>query len=147
MDKLRSPIWVVVADQARARLFKYGHEDGGLTEVEDLVCVEARLQQHELVSDAAGEAPGRNKHDSYDPREAAKAHRRKEFAHAIGLRLEARRNAGELAGFYLVAEPRFLGELRLALSAPLVKQLRGEVAHRLTLGTGAEVRALLPQDL
>ena len=92
------------------------------------------------MSDAAGQAPGRDKHDSYDPRDAAKAHRRKAFAHAIGERLETKRNAGELGGFYLIAEPRFLGELRATLSDPLVQRLRGEVPHRLTLESGPEIR-------
>ncbi len=147
MKPPRIPIWVVVADQSRARLFKYGHEDGGLVEVEDIVFPEARLHQHEIMSDAAGQAPGRDKHDSYDPRGAAKAHRRKAFAHAIGERLETKRNAGELGGFYLIAEPGLLGELRATLSDPLVKQLRGEVPHHETQVSGAEIRALLPVDL
>ncbi len=146
MKHAKAPIWVVVADRSRARLFKHNHDNGGLTEVEDLAFPEGRLQDHEIMSDAAGPAGGGH-HDSYDARDPAKAHRRAEFAHVIGQRLEHKRNAGELDGFYLIAEPRFLGELRAALSAPLAKQLRGEVPHHETQVSSAEIRTLLPFDL
>lgn len=142
----KPPIWVVVADRSRARLLQHDHDDDGLTEVEVLEFPEGRLQDHEIDSDAAGPSGGGH-HDSYDARDASKAHRRAEFAHVIGERLEHKRTAGELEGFYLIAEPRFLGELRAALSEPLLKQLRGEVPQRETQVSGVEIRTLLPYDL
>lgn len=98
----------------------------------------------ELEADAGGMTGGGEHRDAYDPREREREHSRSEFARAITARLEARRAAGELGGFYLVAEPRFLGDLRLALSDPLMQRLRGEVAQRAVLETSAGIRALLP---
>ena len=141
------PTWIVVADQARARLFRYGLEDGGLEEVEDIVHLTARLPVRELETDAGGMTSGGAHRDAFDPRQRERQHARTEFAHAISERLEHKRRAGELGGFYLVAEPRFLGDLRLALSDDLMQRLRGEVAHRAVLDTGDEIRALLPDRL
>jgi protein required for attachment to host cells len=146
MKHTAAPIWVVVADRSRARLFKHNHDNGGLTELEGLEFPDGRLQDHEIMSDAAGPSGGGH-HSSYDARDTAKAHRRAEFAQVIGQRLEHERTAGELGGFYLIAEPRFLGELRATLSDPLVKQLRGEVPHHETQASSAELRKLLPTDL
>jgi protein required for attachment to host cells len=150
MKHSRTPTWIVVADQARARLFRYGLEDGGLEEVEDIVHLNARLPVHERETDRGGMTGGGGgggHRDAFDPRAAAHRGARTEFAHAISERLETKRKAGELGGFYLVAEPRFLGDLRLALSDPLMQRLRGEVAHRAVLDTGDEIRALLPNRL
>lgn len=144
--KLRQdPTWVVVADQARARLFRYGFQDGGLEEIEDIVHLNARLPVRELEADAGGMTGGGEHRDAYDPREREREHSRAEFARAISERLETKRKAGELGGFYLVAEPRFLGDLRLALNDQLAQRLRGEVAQRAVLETSAEIRALLPE--
>lgn len=145
MKLSRSPTWVVVADQVRARLFKYGLEDGGLTEIEDIVQLDARLRLSEREADAGGMTAGGDHRNAYDPRATAAEHSRGEFARAISARLEEKRRAGELGGFYLVAEPRFLGDLRLAIGDALMQRLRGEVPHRAVLDSPDEIRALLPE--
>jgi protein required for attachment to host cells len=145
MARIDPPTWVVVADHARARLFKYALHDGGLEEIEDVVCMAARVPQHELESDAGGRTPARGHADSYDPRASARAQERSVFARTITERLEVKRRCGELGGFYLIAEPRFLGELRSSLSDPLARRLRGEVPNRMTLEPADEIAAALPR--
>lgn len=121
--------WVLVAHRAGARIFENDGRGTGLSLVRELSNEEARLKDIELESDKHGRTfdrfgPGRHaveRQESHHERAAAN------FARTLAGALDEGRTAGSFAQIVLVAEPRFLGMLRAALSDPTAKQIKTEL--------------------
>lgn len=110
--------WILIAHRAGARIFENDGPGRGLKHLETIAHPEGRLQNKALGSDK----PGRS-FDSHGPGRHAlgKEHGPAEtvaqaFAHALAARLDAGRTKNTYGKLVLVAEPRFLGMLRAALS-------------------------------
>ena len=142
-------ICVVVADASRARLLLA--EDGNSTLIEygDLVHPESRLREQDLVSDEVGnvfESAGPGVHGM--GREN-KVHRKEAeaFAREVCNEVERIRVREGLRRIYLVAPPRFLGQLRSAMNKQCAAMISGETNKDLvTLGI-EEIRTHLPGRL
>ncbi|PRY73382.1 host attachment protein [Halomonas ventosae] len=142
-------IWVVVADQARARLFSASGSRGPLEEVEDLANPEGRLHDQDLNADSPGRAfdtmgEGRHamgKHHSPKEQEAIR------FAHEVGERLAAGLHDGAYRHLIISATPRFLGLLRETLPEAVAKRVVLELHKDLTALGRDEIRAHLPERL
>lgn len=143
------PTWILVADEARARLFSADRPLGPLKEHEDLVNPPERLPEHELGTDD----PGRNSSGGpagghrMEPRAEIRATYMRYFAQDIAHRLKQARVHGEMQRLYLVAAPHFLGELRSALdrstSSCVVQSINKDlVGHR-----ADDIRGHLPDRL
>lgn len=124
--------WIVVADRTTATLFEL---DGRtLKPREELSHAEGRLQDHEIDTDRQGRSfdshgPGRHameRSQSPSEREGEK------HAHAIADAITTARTTGGAERFFLVAEPRFLGQLRAALSDEDQALVEGSLPKRLT---------------
>ena len=142
-------IIVLVADGSRARLLCA--EDGGsaLTEIEDFVHPESRLRQQELVSDGPGsgnDSVGRGRH-SMGHENAAHRQQEADFARELGSEIDRVRDANQPHRIYLVAPPRFLGELRDHLSKQSTALLAGEIDKNLVQHGIDEIRAHLPKRM
>jgi protein required for attachment to host cells len=110
--------WILVANRSGARLFESAAPGEGLRLLRDIAHPEGRLTNHDIGSDR----PGRS-FDSHGPGRHAmgKEHDETEqmairFAKQLSLLLDEGRAQHQFAKLILVAEPRFLGHVRKALS-------------------------------
>jgi protein required for attachment to host cells len=118
--------WIVVANASIARLFKRELPGGPLLPVSTMEHLESRAKGSELAGDRAGHeasdfsAGGNRFEPRTDPRR--KEHRR--FAHQIAERLDEALAHGEYGSLALFASDPFLGELKAALSKPVLHRLQ-----------------------
>jgi len=141
-------IWVVVADEARARLFEVEGTRGALVELADFVNTSERLPEHELGSDDAGRGrgPGGISH-SFGDDEGFREHYARRFARDIADRLERGLAKRRYKRLYLVAAPHFLGELRNALDGQTSQHVAGSVDRDLVRHNVNDIRGHLPERL
>ncbi|WOJ93610.1 host attachment protein [Congregibacter variabilis] len=121
---------VIVANNARARIFVSHNIYKHLSEQEDFVHSEARLSNRELASDAAGKS--RDPHGSYDPATSPTAHEAESFALLLTRRLKELHNERHFEQLILIAPPAFLGLLRKNLRKPLDKLIQRSIDKDLT---------------
>lgn len=141
-------IWVLVADNRRARFFSAEKALSPLQEIRDMVDPRARLHEGDLVTDrdgqdrhAGSQSHGIN-HDS-----SAKDEGAERFAQQICSQLDAARVDGSCRKLYIIAAPALLGMLRKHQSAPLRALVAGEIDKNLTGHDAAVIRGHLPDYL
>ena len=108
---------VIVADNARARIFASHTTMNQLRELEGFVHPEAHLSESELVVDSPGKS--RNPQGSLDPSTSAKDHEAQGFARLLARHLKELHSQQHFEQLILIASPRFLGMLRKELPKPL----------------------------
>ncbi len=108
---------IVVADAARARIFKTREKLTDMTEIEDLVHPESRLRNNELGADPPVRSA--NQKGSLQPRTFPKDHEEQSFAKELGKHLKALHNQLYYEELILIASPRFLGMLRNELDTTI----------------------------
>lgn len=112
--------WILVAHRGGARLFENAGPGKGLTLVETVDHPEGRLKNGEINSDRPGRAFdkfGAGRHGMSTEQEPTERVAQR-FAKELGEKLAQGRVQNRYAKLVLVAEPRFLGELRNSLDAP-----------------------------
>ncbi len=145
----RLPIWILVADSARARLLGAAHRAAPLQEIEDLVHPEGRMHPRDITSDLPGrtfDRQGQGRH-AYEPPTGPKEKAVLEFARAIAQELEKARREGLFEHLHLVAAPEFLGILRQHLHEPTKALLASETSSDLTMASIDQIRRALPDYL
>lgn len=130
---------VIVADNARARIFTSHDVLNHLTEQEDFVHSEARLAEQDLVSDAPGKS--RNTQGSLDPETSPKEQEARDFARLLARRLKEMHNERHFDQLILIAPPAFLGLLRQALHKPLDQLVARTIDTDLSGATVEEIIA------
>src|SRR5687768_7919005 len=105
--------WIVTADASRARILQVAGRENALTEVEDLVNPQGRMHNREINSDAAGRfrGPDRPGGHASDDENRTVDHHAELFAKRVGEFLDKARNERRYERLYLVAAPKFLGQL------------------------------------
>jgi len=142
-------IWIVTADAAQARIFQAQHQDGEMTEMSALLNSDARLTNQQSVSDRAGRMGGASSAGShaFEPRQSHAEHVAVVFAKRVCEYLSAACRNGEVHRIYLMADPKFLGQLREhfdpQLKAVIAQELAIDVAHQ----KPAQIRKALPERL
>jgi protein required for attachment to host cells len=121
---------VIVANNARARIFASHDVLNHLVEQEDFVHSEAHLQNRELVSDAAGKS--RHTHDSFGSRTSPADHEAEIFAGLLAGRLKEMHNELHFDQLIIIAPPAFLGLLRKNLQKPLDRLVECTIPKDLT---------------
>jgi protein required for attachment to host cells len=141
-------IWVLVADNSRARFFAAEKASGSLREVRDLLCPEARLREGDLVTDRSGSDrnPGIGTH-GFGADASHKEDEADRFALDVCGLLESARTGGAFRKLYVVAAPHFLGLLRKHQSSSLRQMVAGEVDKNLATQDRALIRKHLPEYL
>ncbi|MCB1111553.1 MAG: host attachment protein [Chlamydiales bacterium] len=140
--------WIVVADGAKARLFK-AHSNNHLIEEETLVHPETREKASEIVSDRQGrtfDRFGGGRHGAGSDEEI-KDEELKKFARDISGKLGELYNSNQLKQLIIAAPPRFLGVLKDSLDHNLHKILYHTVNKDLTTLSVEEIRGYLPSVL
>ena len=140
-------IWVVVADNSRARFFSAEKAASALSEVRDLTNPEARLHEGDLVSDKSGRDRGLAGAHGFGREEEHKQEGIEKFAVAVCSELEAARVNGEFKKLYVVAAPAFLGLLRKHQSNALKQTIAGEVDKNISTQDLQAIRVCLPDYL
>lgn len=132
--------WIVVANASLARLYKRELPAGALETVSTMEHPESRTKASRLADDRPGHeasdfsAGGNRFEPRSDPRR--KEHRR--FAREVADRLDEALARGEFSSLALFASDPFLGELKGALSQPVLHRLKLARASDFTsLGAGA----------
>jgi protein required for attachment to host cells len=137
--------FVVVADSARARILRRSGQrlTPQLLELERMECPDAHRHPRELTTDLTGRVnSGASLRGHYGPRITARhgvnsdydprAAEVQRFARQLALRLERLARSERIERLVVIAEPRFLGLLREALSEPLRHVITREVPRNLT---------------
>jgi len=142
--------WILVAHRSGARLFENFGPGKGLKLVEDVPHPEGRLKNGEIDSDRPGRAFdkfGGARHGMSTEQEPTERIAQR-FAKELSEKLVKGRVQNRYTKLVLVAEPRFLGELRNSLDSPttalvsatLGKDLGGITIHDLPKHLGDVVR-------
>ena len=146
---MSSYAWIVVADSARARIFSVDTATAPLTPIEHLVHPESRLHDRDLKSDRPGrsfDSKGEGRHatgTSVSPKQQESIR----FARTVADRLEQGRVDGSYDHLIVVADPRFLGELRGAASTEVEKLVSLELNKDLSKAADGDIRRHLPDRL
>lgn len=126
--------WIVVADASRARLFARNKKFSELEEIDTLVHPESRLRGQDLVTDRPGQKQEARTTGEYDAGENndPKDHEAEAFARELGHHLNKARAEGRFEHLVLLAEPRFLGQLRKRLDHATGEAVSEAVSTNLT---------------
>lgn len=137
--------FVMVADQARARLFQLDIDSGELNELEGFSNINAKLPDRELVSDAPGRASAAKGNYSVPmgTENQAHVHGWEVFAKVLVTEMEKRLSSSPSVQFYVIAGPRFLGVLRKKYTEQVKKHVLGELAKEITAATPAQIKDYL----
>ena len=141
------PIWVVVADMSRARIFSTEMASGDIKEIETLAHPESRLHEQELDSDLPGKDRGMSGAHNYEDQTLPKEKQAQEFARHIGNHLSDALNKNSYRKLHIVAAPSFLGTLRNQLSDQVRKHVESEIDKNLATHSVGDIRAHLPKSL
>jgi protein required for attachment to host cells len=143
-----SKLWVVVADQSKARIFTVSDPRGALMDVGELAHPEARDLEQTLTSDRAGrsfDSKGKGRHAMGSAVEPAKQETIR-FAKKITDHVRAAHNKGLCDRLLLVAGPPLLGLLREDLKS-LSDMKISEIEKNLGQYNALEIRKHLPERL
>lgn len=106
---------IVVADAARARLFKTEASLADIEEMDELVHPDSRKRDRELGSRTPVRSA--NQKGSLQPRTFPKDYEEQSFARELGKHLKSLHNRLHYEELILIASPRFLGLLRNELDS------------------------------
>lgn len=139
-------LYVLVADQAHARLYESPSLLEPLNEIEDFSNEVARHHEHDLVSDAQGRSssPGNSySHHPLGKENEARVQHLDHFARVVMAELEKLLYNVNDAKLYLIAPPKFLGVLRKHLGHSVQKALVGELDKDITDCSPAKIVAYI----
>jgi protein required for attachment to host cells len=141
--------WILVANNANARIFTAETPSSPLTELEGFSHSESRFHDRELTTDLPGKiknAGGIGGHAFEQPTDPKK-HEAQVFAHELADTLEAAHNDDKFRQLLLIAEPSFLGLLRDELPDVVKKVVSFELDKNLVKADATEIREHLPEYL
>jgi protein required for attachment to host cells len=143
-----SKLWVVVADQSKARIFTVADPRGALLGVGELEHPEARDREQTLTSDRPGrsfDSKGQGRHAMGSAVEPGKQETIR-FARQVADHLQAAHDEGRCDRLLLVAGPPLLGLLRESLRTTSGMEI-AEIEKNLGQYDALEIRKHLPVRL
>jgi len=143
-----STLWVVVADQSKARIFTIADPHGALLDVGELEHPQAREHEQTLTSDRPGrsfDSKGQGRHAMGSAVEPGKQETIR-FAKQIADHVQAAHNEGRCNRLLLVAGPPLLGLLRESMKASSGIKI-SEIEKNLGQYDALEIRKHLPKRL
>ncbi|MBA1149399.1 host attachment protein [Ectothiorhodospiraceae bacterium WFHF3C12] len=143
-------IWILVADETRARFFQADSPRGGLTELEVLVHPEDRLHERELSTAKAGRAAGGQGQGAHGLEGDRSRHEVElgHFVREIAQHLEKGMQSGSFDRLTLCAGPKLLGLIREALPKAVREHVHQEVHKDLArMKQPRDIRVHLPERL
>jgi protein required for attachment to host cells len=140
--------WIVVADSARARVFKRRGKNGELQEIETLTHPESHLHSGDLRTGSKSEVfdrAGQGERQS-GPRVTPSQKHKLEFAKEIGERLAKAEHESQFDALVLIAEPAVLGDLREKLTAPTAQRIVREIDKNWSKESPQRIEELLRKE-
>ena len=142
--------WVVVADSARARVFRAESRIGALEELEAMVDNQGRLHDGDMYTDEQTrrlELGGNSYHQSndYEPPESHERVNARRFAKQVADYLRRGALDKRYERLVLAAGPEFLGVLRHELDGNTRSRLSLELPKDLSKMRADELRSYLPE--
>jgi len=140
-------VWILVADQSRARLFSQSFKNGGLTELESFANPEGRAHNRDLETD---QPPRVYKSFSavrhaIEPQTSTKNKVIERFSRQLSDVLELGRVNHQYDQLVLIAPPKFLGILRSELNKHVQEKVVVQVNQELTTATAEEIQLYLSE--
>ena len=129
-------LWILIADQSRARIFASCGNGSELREVEDFIDPRGRLKDGEVMADRPGRvrsAAGSHEVAALPPHSDQKVVEARRFAAELAGVLRAAHRRGTFDRLAIVAPPRFLGLMRESLDEQTGQRLVACVHKELTL--------------
>jgi len=142
-------LWIVVADEAKARILSTNNSTDALSELQTLSTSETSMREQDLVSDKSGksyDSAGKGRH-SMGEKSDHKEQYAIRFAKEIGTYLENHRQSKDYMKLIIVAAPHFLGLLRKEFSKGVSELISLEIDKDLTMVDTQHIREHLPQYL
>ena len=130
------PIWILISDASRARLYSVASEHRPMTLEKEFEHAASRAREHDLVTDKPGRTNqsmgsgghlGHGSRSSMEPGTSAKAMEHDRFARSLADELNTEFSRNRFARLVVAANPEFLGLLREHLSDPVTKNLAGSL--------------------
>lgn len=140
--------YVLVADNARARVFLSDRFYRALEELQSFVHPEGRLHERDLDSDRHGRqraAPNMG-HHGFGGENNRQRQESATFAATLTDWLAKQRESGAFEHLVLIAPPHFLGELRKHLHPGCARQLLAQVDKNLVLEKGEDILERLKEN-
>lgn len=137
-------ILVIVGNASRARL--YGVHRGVLERLESLAHPESRARASALGDGTGAEVTGgaAGPHRSVrEPHTDTHDVELDQFAKQVARRASIHARRGHYTELLLIAPPRFLGRVKLALEEPVARRIVATVSHDYTVKTDSELVGVL----
>lgn len=144
-----SKIWVVVADDAKARIFSAEKPVDPIVEIQTMCSSEGTLLEQDLVTDKPGRGSsgsGQGKH-AVEEKSAHKEQYSIQFAKEVSECLDKNLQKKAFGKLLIVAAPHFLGLLRKELSQGVSEVISIQLDKNLTKMKPEEIREHLPKYL
>jgi len=144
-----SKMWIVVADEAKARILSLDKLTEPLVEIKNFYSEEAKKRDQDIVSDKSGtsyDSSGQGRHSMGEKNEKKEQYGIR-FAKEISDSLEKNRLLNTYTKLVIIAAPRFLGLLRKTFSKEVSEMISLEVDKDLTMKDNEIIREYLPQYL
>jgi protein required for attachment to host cells len=140
-----STTWILVAERSSARLFAQRKVGGELVLEREIAHPDGRRENQDLVSDRRGRTHEAQQSvvSTFEPRHTPAENAADAFAASLAGTLNKGRNDHAYERLILVAEPRFLGLLRGALSHPTATTVTASLDKDLSAATAQELRQKL----
>ncbi len=142
-------MWIVVADEAKARILSLEKLTEPLVEIQTFNSEEATKRDQDIVSDKSGtsyDSSGQGRHSMGDRNEQKEQYAIR-FAKEISECLEKNRLLNSYTKVVIIAAPHFLGLLRKTFSKEVSEMISLEVDKDLTMKDNKIIREYLPQYL
>ena len=134
--------WILVATASKAELYSQEKPGAELAAIREFSHDESRVLRQDLASDKPGrsyDSVGGGRH-GMDPENSVREEESRRFAKEVVDSLEQGLRDHEFEYLTVVAEPRFLGCLRKAMSDDISKSVEREIAKNLVGHGASEIR-------
>lgn len=141
-------IWVLAADNSRARIFETTKRNTLEKEIETMVHPAGRQSVQEMTTDRPGRSPhpsGGEKRVAYAPTVDLKKYETQQFARSLSQILNKGSRDNKFQKLYIVAPPSFLGMLRSGLDSHVRERIKAEIDKNLTQLKMDAIREHLPE--
>ena len=139
-------IWVVVANRSEMKIY-LAESVNILKQIDSLSHSEGQQTTRQLVADKQGSHRGSFGTDTMEEKTPTKKKEALLFAHQIALKLEHGVQHEHVERLYIIASPKFMGELRQTLKPHIKKMIEKEVDKDMTDAKEEQIRECLPPIL
>ena len=134
-------IWYLVADGARARLFKTDRRDGDLEETDTYVNEKGRLRDRDFETDRAGRSfKGGSRRTAMGDEDSPSEREEEKFAKRLADMLNDAHRDGEFEQLGIIAAPAALGRIREELDDRVLGAIIGSSSKNLTEQSASQIR-------